>query len=276
VRRPLRRLLFLILVFVILTQTGFCTAVAQKLGLQKTAESTAEATVDPVPLNTYTWSSLSGENGRYSYRDGIYTSLFGIDVSAHQGTVDWAAVKADGVQFAMIRAGYRGYESGQIHEDDCFRANMDGASQAGLPVGVYYFSQAVTAEEAQEDAQWVLNEIQSWPVAYPVVFDMEAVSDHDRIADLTIEEKTQIAAAFCAVIREAGYVPMIYGSASWLHNDIHMEQAGDGVQFWVASYQQADPQFRYEFTMWQYSSEGSVKGIDGNVDFNLWLEKIQK
>ena len=91
-RRPLRRLLFLILVFVILTQTGFCTAVAQKLGLQKTAESTAEATVDPVPLNTYTWSSLSGENGRYSYRDGIYTSLFGIDVSAHQGTVDWAAV----------------------------------------------------------------------------------------------------------------------------------------------------------------------------------------
>lgn len=232
-------------------------------------------TPDPRYLNTYDWSNLSADTDLYTYEDDIYTSSFGIDVSFHQGDIDWQKVKAAGVEFAIIRVGYRGYESGILNEDTQFRTNMEGAAAAGIPVGVYFFSSAITTEEAEEEAGYVLNEISSYGVTCPVVYDMENVGDNDRIQFLSIQERTDIASAFCAKIKAAGYEPMIYGSVSWLSNMLYSWKLQDSYPFWVASYHitTKDPEYNYVFEMWQYDNTGTIDGIEGTVDLNLWLRK---
>ena len=203
------------------------------------------------------------------YTDGKgRVGLKGIDVSTWQGDIDWAAVKNDGVKFAFLRAGYRGYESGNIYEDDTLINNLSGANENGIPVGVYFYSQAATPAEAVEEAEYILQLIAGYDVSWPIVFDMELEeSASSRTRDLTPERRTDIAIAFCDRISDAGYTPMIYGNMRMLCGEMQPERLGK-YEKWLAQYFYK-PRYPYEFGIWQYTSEGHIDGIDGNVDINL-------
>lgn len=224
--------------------------------------------VDPtLAKNNYDWQCLSRENGRMSYHDGVVSAARGIDVSTYQGEIDWEKVAADGVDFAMIRLGYRGYGTGKLMFDEYFARNIQGATDAGVAVGVYFFSQAIHEEEAVEEAQMVLEAIADYPVTYPVVFDTEAVPEDARTADMDIETLTDCAVAFCETIKEAGYRPMIYSNSRWLIREMDFSRL-EPYDIWLAQYFRK-PFFPYEFEMWQYTSTGTVDGIEGDVDWNL-------
>lgn len=223
-----------------------------------------------VPEHLYDMSAFEEKGGRLYYEDDDYTSVTGIDVSYYQKEIDWDKVKADGVDFAMIRLGYRGSESGSIQMDSRFKENIKGARKAGLDIGVYFFSQATSAEEAIEEARYVVRHIRGKGVHYPVAFDMEPVNgEEDRISGLTVEERTQIADAFCKVIERNGYTPMVYGNPHWLENRVELGYL-TGYDTWLAHYtdQTAYP---YSFRIWQYSDAGKVDGIEGRVDMDILL-----
>ena len=259
------------------TQYGLTTTFLQQLFpdtyvyMGKQGISFAPLSEDLQP-HSYDWAGLSTENGRYSYTapDGT-KALTGVDVSTYNGDIDWAAVKADGISFAMIRLGFRGYgESGKLVLDDKFLQNIQGATQAGLDVGVYFFSQAITVEEAVEEAEFVLSALKDYSITYPVVFDLETIEyDAARTDDLTVETANQVTQAFCQTIAQAGYQPMIYGNVAWLMDWVDLKQLTE-YDVWLAQYQ-STPTYPYQFHMWQYSHQGTVAGIEGNVDLNLLL-----
>ncbi len=223
-----------------------------------------------MPENPYNMSAFTKEGGRVYYEDDTYTSLTGIDVSYYQKEIDWEKVKADGVDFAMIRLGYRGSESGEIQMDSRFKENLKGARRAGLDVGVYFFSQAVSAEEAIEEARYVIRHIRGKGVHYPVAFDMEPVNgENDRISGLDQTERTQIADAFCKVIERNGYTPVIYGNPHWLQTRLEMGYL-TGYDTWLAHYT-SQTEYPYAFRIWQYSDRGRVDGIKGRVDLDIML-----
>ncbi|MCD8160098.1 MAG: lysozyme [Clostridiales bacterium] len=204
--------------------------------------------------------------------DGTLTysgeALYGIDLSAHQGEVDWAAVADSGVDFVMLRAGYRGYSTGGLSEDSRFAENLTGALEAGIQVGVYFFSQAVTAEEAEEEAAFVLALLDGQALDLPIAYDWEYITYDDARTDgLDAETVTACAAAFCAAIEEAGYDAMVYcnGELGYLNYDL---SALEGYEVWYAEYADS-PGFAYAIAMWQYSSSGTVNGIAGDVDLDL-------
>ena len=219
----------------------------------------------------YNMENLSEKNGRLFYEDERYESLCGIDVSYYQKEINWEKVADAGFDFAMIRLGYRAADSGRLHTDSRFRENLKEAKRAGLSVGVYFFSQAVTTEEAVEEAKYVIRRIRGSGIKYPVVFDMEPVSGSDRIEHLASIEKTEIADAFCQVIEKNGYTAMIYGNPSWLTGHLQMEYLTD-YPLWIAHYTDATD-YPYEFKMWQYTDRGRVKGIKGKVDLDILFVK---
>lgn len=191
----------------------------------------------------------------------------GVDVSEYQKEIDWAQVAEAGVRFAMIRVGYRGYAEGGIYEDERARENIQGALDAGLDVGVYFFSQAVTVEEAQEEAQFVLDFIQAYDITYPVVYDWEWVTEDARSDSVTSRELTDCTMAFCDAVAAAGYTPMFYFNLSMSQTMFRLRELQD-YEFWLAQYSDAMT-FRYDVQMWQYTCEGTVPGISTNVDLNL-------
>ncbi len=227
----------------------------------------------PVEENGFDMSNLYYENGRAVYRDETYQSVAGIDVSEYQGEIDWEAVKDDGIEFAMIRLGFRGSESGTLVLDACFKENVREARAAGLDVGVYFFSQAITPEEAIEEARFVLKHIRRKGIHYPVAFDMEPIDGTERAADLSKEEKTAIADAFCQVIDRNGYTPMVYGNPKWMRRHIDLSYLSDYSK-WLAHYTEVT-HYKSEFAMWQYTDNGSVDGIYGPVDMNLYFVKTR-
>lgn len=219
---------------------------------------------------------LRDGNGRVTYEQNGKKAILGIDVSYHQGEIDWAAVAADGVEFAIIRLGYRGYESGQMNPDVCFERNYEGARKAGIKVGVYFFSQAVTPAEAVQEAEFVLNSLKGRPLDYPVVFDWETIhhSKDPRTLHITEEEMTGMAQAFVERIREDGsYEPMIYFNPVMGYLGYNLGELED-VPYWLARYDN-DPDFYYDYDLWQYSHTGTVDGIKGKVDLNLDLRPTQ-
>lgn len=209
------------------------------------------------------------ENGIVEYNDSIVTSKKGIDVSKFQGKVDWKKVKEDDVEYAFIRVGYRGYgSSGKLVTDENFEANMKGATSNGVDVGVYFFSQAVNEEEAIEEANYVLDAIEGYDVTYPVVIDIEEVTDSDaRTADMTQQQWTKNCIAFCETIKAAGYTPMIYGNLKTFFIMLDMTQL-EAYDKWFAQYD-TSVYFPYEYTIWQYSESGKVNGISTDVDLNV-------
>ena len=209
------------------------------------------------------------ENGRITYSGTDTTVRFGIDVSEHQGVIDWAAVAADGVEFAMIRCGWRGYGStAGLNEDKYFRANIEGALAAGLDVGVYFFSQALTEAEAREEAAYTLELIAGYDLTFPVVFDWEQVAVRgSRTLSPDWAAVTDCTEVFCDAVAAAGYTPMTYFNMSmaYLRLDLSRLQKYHG---WLAWYHEV-PEYRYEYRMWQYGALTTVAGVKGLCDVNL-------
>lgn len=230
---------------------------------------------DELAHNTYNPEQLAlDENQIMSYyENGEDISHKGIDVSKYQGKIDWAKVAGDGVEYAFIRLGIRGYTEGAIQEDETFENNIKGARRNDIEVGVYFFTQATSVEEAEEEARYVLDMIEPYKVDYPVVIDVEAVSNPNaRTRDLTKEERTEYCIAFCEVIKNAGYTPMIYGNLKTFMLMLDIEQLED-YDKWFAYY---DEQFYfpYEFKVWQYTDTGTVSGIGTDVDLNISFEDL--
>lgn len=213
------------------------------------------------------------ENGQVEYVDDtdIVVSKKGIDVSKYQGKIDWEKVAADGVEYAFIRTGVRGSTEGKLMEDENFKDNVEGAVENGIDAGVYFFTQAITEEEAIEEAEFVIDMIDSYDITYPVVLDLEEVlSDNARTASLTQEEYTRNCIAFCETIKDAGYTPMIYGNLKTFMIMLDMTKI-EQYEKWFAYYN-TPVYFPYEFSIWQYSSKGSVNGIKDDVDLNVCMK----
>ncbi|MDC7279673.1 glycoside hydrolase family 25 protein [Butyrivibrio fibrisolvens] len=210
--------------------------------------------------------------GRYSYiEDGKVTSRFGIDVSSHQGDIDWEAVKADGVEFAFIRAVYRGYGTGKLVVDEKCIENIEGAQAAGIDVGVYVFSQAISKDEVLEEASTVIDLLKGYELQLPIVFDVEKVSDSEaRTNTLSVEDRTNLTIGFLNSIKNAGYDGMIYHNTEMGAMLIDLTQLTEYPK-WFAGYNK-EFYWPYEYQLWQYSESGTVKGIKGKVDLDLWLQ----
>ena len=194
----------------------------------------------------------------------------GVDVSYYQGKIDWEQVKASGIEFAMIRLGYRGYgEEGKLMEDKMAYENLEGALDAGLQVGVYFFSQAITVEEAVEEAEFVLQRIKVYDITMPVVFDWEYISEEARTAKMDRRTLTDCYKAFSERIAQAGYTPMAYFNTYQSRQLMYLYELED-YPFWLALYSDRMT-FPYRFEMWQYTDSGIVPGIEGEVDLNLYF-----
>ncbi len=215
--------------------------------------------------------SVDEETGHYVYTDDNVSSRFGIDVSSHQGDIDWEAVAADGVEFAFIRAVYRGYGTGKLVVDEKCIENIEGAQAAGIDVGVYVFSQAVNQAEVLEEAGTVIDLLQGYKLQLPVVFDVEKVSDSEaRTHALSVEERTSLTSAFLEAVKNAGFEPMIYHNTEMGAMLLDLTQLTEYPK-WFAGYNK-EFYWPYEYSIWQYSEKGRVNGIQGNVDLDLWME----
>lgn len=211
-------------------------------------------------------------DGLPCYVGSAYTVWQGIDISEYQAPVDWDAVKADGIDFVLIRCGWRGYVSGSITDDIAFSDHVRGAKQAGIQVGAYFFSQAVTPEEAKEEAQAALALLQDHPVSLPVFFDWERPADEDaRTRTVELSDLTGIAQAFCDTIRQGGYTPGIYFNRQLGYYAYDWAQL-KGCARWVADPNDW-PDFYYGVDFWQYSFDGKVDGIEIQTDRNLMFVK---
>lgn len=238
-------------------------------------ESYTAELLQNIPMHSYDYSQLNNDEKLYSYtdEDGIQTSMVGIDVSKYQGNIDWQAVKDEGIEFVIIRLGYRGYgEEGVLAIDEMFYDNIKGALDVGLEVGVYFFSQAITADEALEEAEFVIDIISEYDITMPVVFDTEIVEvDGARTLDIDKSIFTEACIVFCDRIIEEGYDTMIYFNLVWSAFTLDLEQL-TSYEKWYADYYDI-PQYPYEFTMWQYTETAQVSGIEGYVDLNILFIK---
>ncbi len=245
-------------------------AVLAFFGIYSCATNPGQLPNDQFAFNkTYDWTDLYNNDGRYSYvENGQEKSRIGIDVSEHQHFIDWEAVANDGIDFAFIRVGNRGTSEGVIQADEYFTYNIDAASQAGLDVGVYFFSQSINEAEAREEAEYVLEQIKGKKVSYPIVYDHEPIAGVSSRADgLSVEQMTKNAQAFCETINEAGYNAMIYGNSRDLSRYDMSQVSSWGI--WLARYGSSVPDWNSGFSIWQYTNSGSVKGIDTAVDINI-------
>ena len=222
-----------------------------------------------VPVHGYDRSKFRRSGDRLSYEDASYTSVLGVDVSHHQGNIDWEKVRAAGMDFAILRIGYRGYGgAGVLGLDREFERNVQEARKAGLEVGVYFFAQAVNEAEAMEEAEFVLEHLKEYDIQLPVVYDPESILDDEaRTDNVTPEQFTKNTRTFCDRIKAAGYQPMIYANMLWEAFELDLEQLSD-LPVWYADYEPL-PQTPYHFDYWQYTNQGSVDGITGNVDINI-------
>ena len=208
----------------------------------------------------------SGMFKNYVEADGSVKKV-GIDVSEHQGVINWATVAGE-VDFAFIRVGYRGYTGGNIATDAYYSSNMQGAAENGVPVGVYFYSQAVTYDEGVEEANFVLNQLGDYSLSYPVVLDREDPMQEDaRTNNLSQEEHTQAALGFLETIAASGRQVMMYTNKTYYALYLDLERIYQ-YPIWYAQYAD-EPDWPYEFSIWQYTESGGIPGIAGSVDLNL-------
>lgn len=240
-----------------------------------TTVTTAAPTKPPAPTlagNPYADEEFTYDENGYLTCPGA-DSWLGVDVSEHQGKIQWDKVAASGVKFAMVRLAYRGWGSeGLVRADARGLENLNGAAEAGLQVGVYFFSQAITVEEAIEEARFLLELLDGRELEMPVVFDWETVSSEDaRTANMKRATLNACALAFCQEIEAAGYKAMVYFNldlARRMFDLLAIQQAG--YDFWLAMYSDS-LRYAYRVRMWQYTSSGTVPGIKGRVDMNLYF-----
>ena len=227
--------------------------------------------LEGVAVNDFTEDDFAVINGKIEYVGDKYETFRGIDVSEHQKEIDWKAVAASGVDYAYIRVGRRGYTEGGLFDDAYFQTNILEAQAAGLKTGVYIFSQAVSVEEAIEEADFLIDKVQEYKVPLPVVYDWEKISeDGSRTAELSTETRTDCAVAFCETIRNAGYVPCVYINRNMGYYGYDLSRLDD-YQIWFSLPESGFPNFYYHVDMWQYSFTETVPGISVETDMNLWL-----
>lgn len=210
------------------------------------------------------------ENMELQFDNG--SAKLGIDVSKWNEEIDWESVKDAGIEFAIIRCGYRGASSGALVIDPRYEENIRGAISAGIPVGVYFFTQALDEVEAVEEASMVIRLIEDYDVDYPVFLDSESAGGRGRADDLDSEERTRIHRAFLQTIEAAGYETGVYASRNWLNERLDMTRLSD-YRVWLAEYAEV-PTYDQYYHMWQYTSKGTVEGISTNVDLNLCYMNI--
>jgi len=224
-----------------------------------------EPTLPPPEANPYHYTDFQYD-GRYRTCLAAET-MVGIDVSSHQKQIDWQAVADSGVEFVILRVGYRGYSSGLVQGDELVQQNYQGAKEAGLLVGAYFFSQAVSTQEALEEAEFLLSQVADWEVDLPLVFDWEHKGEGSRTHNLDSRIVTDCAIAFCDAVEEAGYESMVYFNPHHAKRFFHLPELVD-YPFWLAYYTDR-MQYSYKVDMWQYTNQGSVPGISTPVDINL-------
>lgn len=225
-----------------------------------------------VKLSSHPLELLKEKDSRmYSYdQNGDFNAMTGIDISSHNNVTDWEAVKADGIDFVMLRVGYRTYGGGILHEDDKFKQYYRDAKAAGLKIGAYFFSQAVSEEEAVEEAQLTAKQLKGCELDFPIAFDWEIIFDDEdgaRTDRVSVDTLTNLTLAYCQNMESIGLRPMIYQNkrTSLLKYDLPRMQ---GIPFWLAEYGDG-PTYIYDYDMWQYSCKGHVNGVEDKVDMNL-------
>lgn len=240
--------------------------------IEKSGKSLYYASGTPVT----SWQTIGGK--KYCFNDnGELISKFGIDVSSHNGNINWSKVKNAGVEFTFIRLGYRGYRTGKIVTDTNYRKNIEDANDNNIDCGVYFFTQATNAKEGIEEAQYVLKNIRGYDIDYPIVIDTEAsgAEKNDGKADkISKLSRTLAIKAFCETIKDAGYTPMIYASKSWLNSKLDMSMLEE-YDVWLAHYTSGNSITDYSgaYGIWQYTSSGRVDGISGRCDLNVAIKK---
>ena len=233
----------------------------------------APATLPPPVENTLGPEDFIYENGFLTCTAAPYE--LGVDVSSYQGNINWQAVRDDGATFAIIRVAGRGYgQAGGIYDDLLAQVNYEGAKRAGLKVGVYFFSQAITAEEAAEEARYILEKTKDWELDMPIVYDWERMDGDTRTANADRRTVTDCMLAFCKEIEAAGKTPMIYFNPEHAESMFFIEEV-TRYKFWLAFYTDWMT-FPYEVNMWQYTSTGKIGDVEGTVDLNLYFPESIK
>ena len=231
--------------------------------------------IEGVPKSIYSNDNFvdAGDGFKYYYENSELCSYVGIDVSVHNGDIDWEKVAKSGVDFVMIRMGGRGYGiEGNIFADDNFEKNLKEAKKAGLWVGAYFFSQATNEKEAIEEAEFCIEMLKGEELDYPLAFDWEIVTAEGgtRCDNVDPRELTKAARAFCDKVKEEGYTPMLYSGSKVIYYKYNMAELSD-IDVWYASYNDT-PDLFYNYTMWQYSPSGRVEGVAGEVDLNICMK----
>ncbi|MDE7016603.1 MAG: glycoside hydrolase family 25 protein [Lachnospiraceae bacterium] len=241
--------------------------------LVKSADGTEEwVLISPyLEKNTYDFTNLSETANLKKYTDnGKKISSIGVDVSKHNGVINFRGIKSAGIDYVMIRLGARGYSTGQLSLDDNFVENIESAIEMDLDIGIYFYSQAVNQEEATQEANFVIQNLEPYKehISYPVAFDMEHVANGKaRIDGLSREDKTSITSTFLSGIRAAGYMPMLYGNKEWLIKNVDLAKLTD-YDVWL-SQDEDIPDYPYQFAMWQYTTTGVLNGITGDANLNI-------
>ena len=229
-----------------------------------------ESTIDASKEDTAVNEEAEGETGQFNNSDyNLKGGAIGIDVSKYQKDIDWQKVKASGVEYAIIRAGYRGSSTGVLVKDPYFDKNIVGASEAGIKLGVYFFTQAINSEEAAEEAYAVASLIGAEELDLPVYLDVEGSGSAAGRADgLDIATRTENIRVFCRTLNSLGYKAGFYANKNWLTNKIDTAQLSD-YDIWLAQYRAPEPDYQGRYSIWQYTSKGTVDGITGFVDLDL-------
>lgn len=225
-----------------------------------------------IPRNSYNTENFRIDNGFMAYfdEDGNKISHLGCDLSYHNQYVNFDELAEAGCEFVMLRCGFRGYSEGGLMKDEKFEQFASEAERVGINVGVYFFTQAVTVEEAEEEAEYVLELLEDHKISYPVAFDTEYIDDEKartNTTEISDELRSDICVAFCEKIREKGYYPMIYASENWLRRNLNIEALKE-YDIWAPQYLEEND-FLYDFTIWQYTAEGSIPGVKGVVDLDI-------
>ncbi len=231
-------------------------------------EDEVDAAVEDSGVNEALADADKSEINRLQHPGG--NAKAGIDVSKWNGDIDWDKVKNAGVEFAIVRAGYRGSVTGSLVEDPYFRTNMKGATASGVQVGVYFFTQAVNEVEAVEEASAVLDLVREYDLDYPIFIDTEGAGGNGRADGLDPETRTLVCEAFCRTIENAGYRAGVYASRNWYNNNLQTERL-ENYYIWLAEYRSI-PLYQGYYRMWQHTSKGRIDGIEGNVDMNIAYE----
>lgn len=234
-------------------------------------QSKYEISANPnVPSLKYNKAAYLLDGDRMSYGEKEFGYRFGIDVSYYQSQIDWQKVAEEGVEFAMIRLGYRGWSDGALCLDERFVENIEGAQAAGIDVGVYFFTQAVNEKEARAEAEYVIENLKGYELQMPIACDVEDIDNGTgRMDNLSAVQRSKNVAVFCQTIKDAGYDAMIYCNMYYEAYKLNLELLS-GFPMWYADYSRY-PQTPYHFNIWQYTSSGKVNGIKGNVDFNIQM-----